>query len=104
MSTTTRRRAVNRKLRRTAQSEPVALAGAIRALLYALLGTQLDARTMTEVVVIAETLVGMVVRQFVTPTKRRTPRAGGRRSPATATTSPPAPAAPTISLLPAATG
>ena len=60
------------KLRSTVENEPVALAAAIRTLLYALLGTRLDARTLTELVVVAEVIVGIVVRGVVTPTKRRT--------------------------------
>ena len=60
------------KLRSTVENEPVALAAAIRTLLYAFLGTRLDARTLTELVVVAEVMIGIVVRGVVTPTKRQT--------------------------------
>ena len=60
------------KLRSTVDNEPVALAAAIRTLLYAFSAPGLDARTLTELVVVAEVMVGIVVRGFVTPTKRQT--------------------------------
>jgi hypothetical protein len=39
----------------------------LRTVLYALLGTRLDPRTLAEVVFVAETLTAMVVRHFVSP-------------------------------------
>ena len=60
--------------RRRARSEPVALAGVVRTLLYAVLGTRLDARTLAELVFVAETVAGLLVRQLVSPATKRTAR------------------------------
>lgn len=68
------------KTRRRVRNEPVALAGVIRTLLYGLLGTRLNARSLAELVFVAETVVGLGVRHLVSPTARSTRRP--RRSPA----------------------
>jgi hypothetical protein len=74
MSATTTTAGRTRRIREKAGQEPVALAGVIRTLLYALLGTRLDARTLAEVVFVAETIVGMVLRNLVVPTAKQTKR------------------------------
>ena len=63
-----------RKLGKAAGHEPVALAGVLRTLLYAVLGTRLDARTLAELVCIAETVTALLVRHVVSPTSRRARR------------------------------
>jgi hypothetical protein len=70
------------RIRQKAGHEPVALAGVIRTLLYGLLGTRLDARTLAEVVFVAETIAGMVLRNLVVPTAKQTKRPARPKPPA----------------------
>lgn len=63
-----------KQVRKAAGHEPVALAGVLRTLLYAILGTRLDARTLAELVFVAETVTAMLVRHFVSPTAQRARR------------------------------
>lgn len=81
MTATTRRRRAKTFVQASASTEPVVIGGALRTVLYVILGTRLDARTLSEVVVVAETLFGILVRHFVSPIRRKkpTPRAASAK-------------------------